>query len=193
MINRERGIIMSTATGFDAKTHGWSKAVVQKMGGVEIADAFLRGEYVLTKVVHGVKSFGQRFVDCDNLFLTQSLRENVLQFSKEDETSDVVFCDYIDLFGSMNDSEIINSHLGGMENVKNNPSTMGQVRALVDVQWNGEEGQLLTNGYVNVFYCFGKGGELFAVHVAYFNGRWLMFDWGLNKNNTIQRVFFNKK
>lgn len=47
---------MSTIKGYDAKTNGWTKSVIQKMGGVDIADAFLRGEYVLTKVVRDVDS-----------------------------------------------------------------------------------------------------------------------------------------
>lgn len=47
---------MSTITGFDEKTNGWNKAIVQKMGGVEIADAFLRGEYVLTKISQAIRN-----------------------------------------------------------------------------------------------------------------------------------------
>jgi hypothetical protein len=41
---------MSTITGFDNQTHGWSKAIVQKMGGVVRASAFLRGEFELKPV-----------------------------------------------------------------------------------------------------------------------------------------------
>ena len=47
---------MSTITGFDNKTHGWSKAIVQNIGGVDIADAFLRGEYELVRVAKAVAS-----------------------------------------------------------------------------------------------------------------------------------------
>lgn len=52
----KKGSQLSTITGFDDKTHGWSKAVVQRMGGVEIADAFLRGEYELRPVAKATTS-----------------------------------------------------------------------------------------------------------------------------------------
>ncbi len=35
---------MSTITGFDEKSNGWTKSIVQRLGGVARADAFLRGE-----------------------------------------------------------------------------------------------------------------------------------------------------
>ncbi len=39
---------MSTITGFDDKSNGWNKAVVQKIGGVARADALLRNELIVT-------------------------------------------------------------------------------------------------------------------------------------------------
>ena len=45
---------MSTITGYDDLTHGQTKALVSKMGGVDTAMAFLRGEYVLTEIAVAV-------------------------------------------------------------------------------------------------------------------------------------------
>lgn len=47
---------MSTVKGYDDMTNGQTKAVISKMGGVEVALAFLRGEFILTKVAVGVAS-----------------------------------------------------------------------------------------------------------------------------------------
>lgn len=47
---------MSTVTGYDDLTNGQTKAVISKMGGPEIALAFLRGEYVLTKITQAIRN-----------------------------------------------------------------------------------------------------------------------------------------
>ncbi len=49
---------MSTITGFDDKSNGWNKAVVQRLGGVLRADALLRGELTVSE-----KSSRVLFVD----------------------------------------------------------------------------------------------------------------------------------
>lgn len=40
---------MSTITGFDEKSNGWNKSIVQRLGGVARADAFLRGELAVSE------------------------------------------------------------------------------------------------------------------------------------------------
>ena len=47
---------MSTVTGYDDLSQGQTKAIVSKMGGVDIALAFLRGEFTLTPVAKAVAS-----------------------------------------------------------------------------------------------------------------------------------------
>ncbi len=41
---------MNTITGFDEKSNGWNKAVVQSLGGVRRADALLRGELRVSEI-----------------------------------------------------------------------------------------------------------------------------------------------
>lgn len=55
------------------------------------------------------------------------------------------------------------------------------VISLIGKQPNGEDGALLTNGYANIFYMRGVGGQVFAVSVLWFavDRRWRVRAWHL--------------
>ena len=52
---------------------------------------------------------------------------------------------------------------------------LGQIAEKVQVQRNGEEGELLTNGYANIFPVRGASGALFVVYVIRYDGRWHLY------------------
>lgn len=62
---------MNTITGFDDKTNGWNKAVVQRLGGVARADALLRGELTVSEKSPRV------------LFVDRSVKPAYPDFAKE--------------------------------------------------------------------------------------------------------------
>ena len=86
--------------------------------------------------------------------------------------------------------------MGGMEEVRKHAFTPDQIADLRDKQMSGEEGQLLTNGYWNLFYVIGKGGVLFVVGLYWDrdDGEWHADAWLLVENdfwNSDYRVFRN--
>ena len=60
-----------------------------------------------------------------------------------------------------------------------------QIAALITKQPKGEEGDLLTNGYANLFYVKGKAEQVFVVHVHWFAGNreWYVNAWKLVEND----------
>lgn len=54
-------------------------------------------------------------------------------------------------------------------------TTLAQIFALMERQLNGEEGVLLTNGLVNIFYVHDVNGVLRAVDVYWSGVGWLVF------------------
>ena len=88
------------------------------------------------------------------------------------------------------------AEMGGMEEVRKHAFTPDQIADLRDKQMSGEEGQLLTNGYWNLFYVIGKGGVLFVVGLYWDrdDGEWHADAWLLVENdfwNSDYRVFRN--
>ena len=115
----------------------------------------------------------------EGLYVHPSFTKHILPYAKGDATADISKVDFIDLPKNMSDSGIIATYLGGMEEAKRNAFTLNQVQALIDKQWTGCDGQLLTNGYANLFYVLGKDGVLFALNVFRDVGEWGVSDWTL--------------
>ncbi len=76
-----------------------------------------------------------------------------------------------DLSESSLDAEIFEV-LGGRDNVEKHPSTMLGISRLIEKQANGEAGDLLVNGWANIFYVYDFGGVLRAVYVRWYDGGW---------------------
>ena len=47
-----------------------------------------------------------------------------------------------------------------------------RLKMMTRAQPEGKKGDLLNNGYANIFYVRGKGGEVFAVHVSWDGSGW---------------------
>jgi hypothetical protein len=190
---------MSTITGYDAKTHGWSKAIVQKMGGVEIADAFLRGEYALTKVEKAIKNFliivGNVTVDmtlpvdpvnfftiCEGLWVQPTFRALFVDTGSK-SAGQVTLLKYI-IKRKAYDKQVIN------ELSKDHIFEAGEfcqiLATMLTKQWGGKEGDLNNNGYENYFYVSSKDTkQVFAVNVLWRSGvrRWSVSVWKLDDYN----------
>lgn len=96
---------------------------------------------------------------------------------------------------SMSNNEIIDEILGGTKETRKHAFTLDQIAAKIDLQPNGKDGDLLNNGYANIFYVL-VGEVLFAVRVHWDSGYrgWLVRDLHLDENdgwNAGSRVFRN--
>lgn len=67
---------------------------------------------------------------------------------------------------------------------KNHLAEWYHILSFISQQPNGEKGVLLTNGYANIFYMLGVGGQVFAVRVHWHSGNreWNVRAWGLDGN-----------
>lgn len=200
---------MSTITGFDDKTHGWSKAIVQKMGGVDIADAFLRGEYVLTKVMQAIEKFlsfiGKITVDvvssvdsveffrtCEGLWVNDSFQR--LFVDKDAKSADQVTLSKYKIEKNTYDSKIVK------ELPEDHMFEAGEfcqiIASMLTKQWGGKGGDLINNGYANAFYVRSKDKkQVFVVRVRWYSDdrRWRVDIWGLGDDRWDPgRVIFSR-
>ena len=172
--------------------------LIEKMGSKEIAEAFLRDEYVLTKVIKPAEvlsSLATYWQTREGLYVHPTFTERILPYAKGDATVDISSVDFIDLPQNMSDSEIITTYLGGMEEAKKNAFTLNQVQASIDKQWTGGDGQLLTNGYTYIFYVLGEDGVLFCLSVFRLGGKWFVSVFDLDGRGLWRagnRVFRNR-
>lgn len=72
---------------------------------------------------------------------------------------------------TMSHIEIITEILGGMDNARRMAPTLCQIADMIDLQPNGEDGVLLNDGNLNVFYVLVKD-ELFGIHVGWSDDEW---------------------
>ncbi len=85
-----------------------------------------------------------------------------------------------DLTNGSSDQDIL-TKMGGEENVLKHAFTPDQLSDLINLQENGESGQLQNNGCANLFYVVGANGVLFVVSVLWYaDGRgWSVSAWEL--------------
>jgi len=113
---------------------------------------------------------------CDGLYVWDDFSDRIIPATSPIRQVPEMEVRAFDLDKSMNDAEIraklpkghvfedasiFCAHLGGM----------------IDRQPKGKEGDLLSNGYANIFYVRGKANEVFAVHVYWNAGHreWLVY------------------
>ena len=99
------------------------------------------------------------------------------------------------LVRNMSDQEIIDELLGGMEEARKHSFTLDQIATMLDLQSNGEDGDLLNNGYANIFYIL-VNEVLYALYVDWKsdNLNWRVSLWHLGENSRWRacgRVFHN--
>ncbi len=102
-----------------------------------------------------------------------------------------------DLPENMTDNEIVKQAESLGFNPKQNPVTLDQIKAKIEAQPNGIEGEMLSNGSANIFYVFGKHNALFAVDVHWHsgNGQWFVYAYGLDRGglwSAGSHIFCNK-
>lgn len=169
------------------KPLNWFEAIVNKLGGEEGADRFLRNE---TEVVEKVKLLKRvstielpavkDFIAADHFVVDTSEKAKVKisylgdnfrkYFLPKKETGEVAAEELTvnELLEDAYDPAIV-TDLGGEEKVE---ISLGQFFAMFAKQPNGESGQLLTNGRANIGYIRGDDGVLWTVH-----GRWNDDGW----------------
>ena len=99
-------------------------------------------------------------------YLGDNFRKNFL--NKTEEAISETTLRYQRLKKSSRDIPIINE-LGGEDKAE---TTLSEMFGLMEMQPNGEEGTLLTNGYANIFYVRDSAGVLWAVRCDCRGGGW---------------------
>lgn len=177
------------------RTGHWHEAIVNKLGGELIADAFLRGEYELTKVARSVKPALLKLIGtvvvpattgifvAKKKFVRDTSRKAKVRISypgdnfktwflnDDGKTEDSIIeqtLRYHKVWKSSADGPII-AELGGEESAE---TTLPLMFALMEKQGKGEDGVLLTNDYANIFYIKDNAGVLRTVRVNWVPGGW---------------------
>ena len=171
-------------------TAGQTEACINRMGGMNNFIRFIGGEgkLVFEEVIRAVVSLLEfistinisattgRFVTRDKFKLKKNsgicsyLGDNFTNWflGKIEEPIGEQTLRYAKLRKSSLDSPII-SELGGEEKAE---TTLAEVFSLMDKQFSGEEGVLLTNGWANIFYVKDRSGVLRSVIVYWYDGGW---------------------
>lgn len=177
---------------FARQQHDWMERVLKdSLDPVEVAQA-------VQNIINRGKMFNPHtyFKTRDGLYAWDTFEKRILSGQKESMpyrgcegmTSSI-------LARNMTDQQIIDELLGGMEETCSHASTLDQIAAKIDLQPNGEDGELLNNGYANIFYVL-VNGVLFAVDVVWFSDHreWHVNDWHLDEYGSWDaggRVFRN--
>jgi len=171
-------------------TAGQTEACINRMGGMNNFIRFIGGEgklvFEATKTVIetlldfistiNITATTVRFVVRDKFKLKKNsgicsyLGDNFTNWflGKIEEPIGKQTLRYAKLRKSSPDSPII-SELGGEEKAE---TTLTEVFSLMDKQFSGEEGALLTNGWANIFYVKDHSGVLRAVGVDWYDDGW---------------------
>jgi len=158
---------------------GKLNALVKKIGGLDVMDGVLDGTVEFSIVARrrlkllGEVSLPRRskefdphefFRTRDGLWVSDFFRDHVLSVAKktkavraqkganfqlEDHSSDKEIRAEFPENHIFEDASAFCAHLAGM----------------IERQWSGTEGDLISNGYANIFYVRGKDNEVFAVIV----------------------------
>ncbi len=138
------------------------------------------------------------FVTRDSLWVSSEFTSRILSaHNKSTEKRGLEGMSHFDLPKNMYDKDIIKEYLGGEEETRKHAFTPDQVADQIDKQKDGGEGELLNNGYANIFYVIGKGEVLFAVYVDWDRDghRWGVSAYGLDVDGSWlagYRLFRNK-
>lgn len=161
-------------------TVGQLNALVKLLGGEKVARGILDGtiKFAVTArareflrpageitlpATQGVDP-NQYFQTRKGLYVWQEFSERIVSVATQTELSEITLQAF-NLVKSANDTEIRSElpedHVFGAEEL------CGYLPELLARQPNGEEDDLLTNSYANIFYVRGKSGAVFAVNVGW--------------------------
>lgn len=163
---------------FARQQHDWMERVLKgSLDPVEVACA-------IQSIINRGKMFasGTYFQTREGLWVSDEFTRRIL--AEQTTTMPYRGLDGVtsnNLSRNMSDTEIINELLGGMDEVRSHAFTLDQVAAKIDLQPNGEDGDLLNNGFANIFYVL-VNEVLFAVSVYWDSGdrRWDVHGWLLD-------------
>jgi len=196
-------------------TVGQMEAAINMMGGWEAFQAYLRGEFVLTKVARAIHEFLLEFIGKVTIpattgkFVTKKkfvlgagpkakvkisfLGDNFTKWflsgkgKIEDQTIEQTLV-YHNLKKSSVDGPII-AELGGETKAE---TTLSDIFYLMEKQGNDENGILLNNGFTNIFYVKDQSIVLRAVNVSWRGGGWSVLAYSVENPrmwNACRRVF----
>ena len=128
------------------------------------------------------------FKTSTDLWVSGDFVARILSVANCVESADGTSLSSFGLVNPANDSEI-RSELS-----KNHLIELWQIAEIISLQPNGKEGNLLNNGYANIFYVRGKNGDVFAVSVGWSSDvrQWRVDAWrlgGLGRWDDGFRVF----
>ncbi len=164
-------------------TMGQIEAIINKMGGLKFAQAYLRGEYQLNPVAQATGDTfdsAQYFVTHPGLYVWPEFTQQILPaYPGSIKKRGIKGVYFVDLSRNMCDREIVEEHLGGEKEARKHAFTPDQVADLIDAQPDGKSSELLSNVSANILYMTGVGGVLFPVYVR----------WHSSFSHWIVRVF----
>lgn len=99
------------------------------------------------------------------LYVWEGFTKQILSVAAPATAPNVKLREY-NLPRNMTDAEI-QAELGEGHVFTNASEFCATLAQMLDAQWSGEEGDLLANGYANIFYVRGSAGEVFAVRVLW--------------------------
>ena len=172
----------------------------------ERLEAFLKNGGHITVVerimtaseVSGLFNPSEYFISRDGLNVTREFTARILSlYNGPVKKRGLEGVAHVDLLKNIHDSVIIGEHLGGMDEVRKHAFTPDQIADQIDKQKDGGDGELLVNGFANIFYVIGEDGELFSVHVTCRSGHdhWQVHAKKLDEDRGWhggRRVFLNK-
>ena len=165
-------------------TWGQTEALVNKIGGKEVADGILSGELAVTVTKVAARILGKlstivlsatgKFIASDH-FSTDSkevkiswLGDNFQRefLAKVEEPQAGIELCYAKLKKASIDAPIL-AELGDRAEI-----TLASIWELLKKQPKGESGKLLTNGYANIFYVRDAKRVFWVVDVYWYCGGW---------------------
>lgn len=116
------------------------------------------------------------FKNRPGLYVWDDFRERIVSVAKPTDTLPETVLASFDLSLDSNDAEI-RAGLPEGHVFQDASEFLLHLVGMIELQKDGGEGELLNNGYANIFYVLGAKGEVFAVRV-----RWLSDDRGWRVN-----------
>lgn len=108
-----------------------------------------------------------RFVFSEGLCVSEEFNNHIL--AKQPVT---MLCRGLDgitaqtLLCSMTSQQIIEKMLGGADEARRHAVTLDQIATMIDLQPNGEDGELVNNGCANIF-CVSVNNDIFLLDVSW--------------------------
>jgi len=133
---------------------------------------FLRGEFTTF------------FQTREGLWVSNAFRERIVSVAEGVGAEPATVGKSLNLSKDMTDAKI-RERLGDGHVFEDTSAFLSYLEGALKLQWGGRGGVLLNNGYANIFYVRGAGGEVFAVDVFWYadNRKWYVNAYRLDDNH----------